>query len=307
MSFRNPILLSLMMAAILVGCKHDKQKPAEPTVNKENDIDNALVFIRHGRNSFTPEWNLLPDQDLRICVNMAEWYARDWGKRFCGKTDAEHTTIRFLEPIYETDLPVDQVPQTDRFRQTAFALQNGLVSPAGGCPYPASSMNTSKMNVIQIPVATSVPGMKDLIARFKKEGKTRKQMIWQDSLQDQEETFAEMISLIEEGQEAGVTVNRFEKPKINAYVLSRSVLWQLARDLSKRVVAFGYLDREVREAFFKEIDSEFKKGSRDEDYFYDSYWVVLRAGTYWVRYETVRLSNVDTARVPRRCDKFTVK
>lgn len=301
-------ILAALLSLSLAGCPPRDTGIVLETIGP---VDNVLIFIRHGRNNARferndPHWDLIPLEKLRICKAMAKWSETDWGKPFCGLGEAQSrpTQVDYTQPTYEKDLPANVTSRTNRFLDTAVAVQVGLQPPEdASCPYPASSLSRSSIRRIDLPFATSMANVDSFIAIFKERKDWNKVAVWQAHRQENDDAYRRMVAEIDDGLRGAHRRAPDGIRQIEVLVLSRSSLIEIADRLSGNYGGLGTRDQETRAKFEAELQREYAKG---DDYFYDNYWVVSRSGSNWVSYQTVPISAA-ASEVPQRCLDFEAR
>ncbi|QDV19098.1 hypothetical protein Pan153_37610 [Gimesia panareensis] len=228
---------------------------------------NILIFIRHAENGSKP-WNLLGGKRRLLCNRFNKWEST-WGKTL-GPMNVKSSDyarlayIYYLQPEHESDLPFETHPTTNRFRETANAIQHGIY------PNTFSLSNEISLKPFAVPVAA---GMKGVVAN---RAKPKVQALWPQ--------------LWYRNSDMGELVNKWDGSRISVYVLSRSFLTDLLFRIRNRssITDKGHT---VKNHLYDEIKTEFIKSvkNKNELYFYDNYWVVFREGEKWVSVTTVSL------------------
>lgn len=225
---------------------------------------NVLIFVRHAKNGKQP-WNLIPGTRQMICGNFDKWET-SWGKSLApgNGTDTYKRIahIHYLQPEHEEDLDFNTAPTTNRFRETANAIDHGL------WPNTFNLSDNIIMEPFSIPIAA---GMRHIAADQKIRSLWAKQ--WY-ALEDLKEL-----------------VNKDDESRATVFVLSRSVLMDvmLRNRNSSSIKEIGHT---AKNYLYDQLKTEYAKSekSKDQSYFYGNYWVVFRYGNTWESVATIPLT-----------------
>ncbi|KAA3616883.1 MAG: hypothetical protein D8M58_17940 [Calditrichaeota bacterium] len=244
--------LSESTAQIIDNIDHQRVRDGS-----KSQIDNVIIFIRHGRNQNIKPWNIAPGSVETICNTLADFFKTE--KKNYPNLKEGRIKVFYISPEFERDLKIDQKTWTNRFSKTAKAIENAAKN------YSSREIDFTRLN---LPAATSYEGFKSWYCP--------QHSLISDACNNN-------IKVIEQNDAISHLKQRINSTThpISIYILARS----LSIGLSNRLVEHST----GRTKKVKENLKESLNNTKDDD-FYNYYWLINRNKIAWENMSRVPIS-----------------